>query len=359
MSYELGTNLKIGIFGGSHEPLIGVTAQGLPAGEQIDLEELQAFLRRRAPGDSPFTTKRSEPDIPEFLSGMDGGVLTGEKLEAVIRNTGQRSGDYSPSSDTPRPSHADYTASVRYHGTMNMNGGGPFSGRMTAPLCIIGGIAKQILAHRGIRIGAHLYAVGTVLDEPFPLEPDGDLFRSVAAKELPVLSDSALEAMKEEILSAASEGDSVGGIVECAVTGFPAGIGGPLFDGIESKLSAALFGIPGVKGVGFGSGFSAPYFRGSEHNDPFIIRDGSVRTEANRSGGIQGGISNGMPLVFQLAMKPTPSIAKKQKTVSLSRMEETEIEIRGRHDPCIAVRAVPVAEAAAAVVLLDLLLGEE
>lgn len=358
MSSEFGNKLRVSIFGESHGPAIGVTVNGFPAGETVDTEKLQRFLSRRAPGNSALTTARKEADLPEFLSGIRDGVLTGTPFAALIRNTNQRSGDYSGFDDTPRPSHADYTARMKWNGAANMRGGGHFSGRLTAPLCIAGGIVLQILERRGIFIGAHLAAVGNAEDALYPLYPTKELFAQTAERTFPVLDPEKGAAMEAEIRNAAADGDSVGGLIECAAIGLPAGLGDPMFDGVESRMASVIFGIPGVKGVSFGSGSGCVQMRGSEHNDPFIIKDGKVRTASNRSGGILGGITNGMPLVMQVAMKPTASIAKKQTTVSLSEMGPAEIEIRGRHDPCIAVRAVPVVEAAAALVLLDLILGE-
>lgn len=363
MSSNFGNTLKVSIFGQSHGKAIGVTVDGLPSGEAIDVRELQAFLDRRRPGTSELSTTRNEADCPEFLSGItesaDGTFTTcGFPLTAVIRNKDQHSSDYTELENKPRPSHADYTAFLKYGEDRDMRGGGHFSGRLTAPLCIAGGICLQMLARRGILIGAHLERVGEVLDEPFPLEPDKALFDEIHARNPATIDSSAGLKMIDEITNAKLDSDSVGGIIECAVTGFPAGVGGPMFDGIESELAKALFGIPAVKGVEFGNGFTAGELNGSQNNDSFIIEDGTVKTETNRSGGIQGGISNGMPLLFRVVIKPTPSIAKPQKTVDLSTMEETELVIRGRHDPCIAVRAVPVVEAVAAIALTDLLLSE-
>lgn len=363
MSSEFGNALKVSVFGQSHGRAIGVTVDGFPSGEAIDVEALQAFLDRRRPGTSELTTARNETDCPEFLSGVtedgDGNVTTcGFPLTAVIKNKDQHSSDYSDLLNKPRPSHADYTAFVKYGEARDMRGGGHFSGRLTAPLCIVGGICLQMLARRGIHIGAHLERVGEVLDEPFPLHPDEALFEEIRSRNPATIDPSASLKMIDEITNARFDNDSVGGIIECAVTGFPAGVGGPMFDGIESELAKALFGIPAIKGVEFGNGFTAAELRGSQNNDAFIAKDGTVETETNRSGGIQGGISNGMPLLFRVAVKPTPSIAKPQKTVDLTTMEETELSIHGRHDPCIAVRAVPVVEAVAAIALTDLLLSE-
>ena len=358
MSSEFGKTLRVSVFGQSHGKAIGVNIDGLPAGEAIDLEELYAFMDRRKPGKSPLSTARKESDTPIFLSGLENGVTCGAPLCAIIENSDQHSADYSELADKPRPSHADYTAAVKWGGQADMRGGGHFSGRLTAPLCIAGGISKQILARRGIHVGAHLSSVGTEDDAMFPLYPTKELFDSVAAKPFPVLDDRAGERMQEQILQARADLDSVGGIIECAAIGLPAGIGNPMFDGMENRLAAALFGIPAVKGVEFGLGFGSSRLRGSENNDPFSVSDGKIVTETNRAGGILGGITTGMPLTLRAAIKPTPSISKPQKTVSLSAMEPTELVIHGRHDPCIAHRAVPVVEAVTAIVLLDYLLEE-
>ena len=356
MSSAYGERIKISIFGQSHAPAIGVVIDGLPAGETIDSDRLQAFLDRRRPGQGLHTTARKEGDVPRFLSGLVEGRTCGAPLCAVIENTDTRSRDYDNVLDVPRPGHADYTAWVKWRGHNDVRGGGHFSGRLTAPLCVAGGIAKQILARRGVYVGAHLASVGTESDAPFPLRPTAELFNAVAAKPFPVIDDDAGERMRAAILAAKSDGDSVGGVVECAAVGLPAGLGEPMFGGVENRLAAALFGIPAVKGVEFGDGFAAARARGSENNDPFCMADGRVATETNHTGGILGGITDGMPIVLRTAVKPTPSIARPQRTVSLSAGEDTDLVIRGRHDPCIAHRAVPVVEAVTAAVLLDLLL---
>jgi len=356
MSSEFGNLLKVSVFGQSHGKAIGVVMDGLPAGEAVDLDALTAFLARRRPGQGPLSTARKEADAPVFLSGLENGVTCGAPLCAVIENADQHSTDYDALKDTPRPGHADFTAWTKWGGAADMRGGGHFSGRLTAPLCVAGGIAKQILARRGVRIGAHLLEVAGIPDQPFPTRIDPAVLEELALKPFPVLDDAAGEAMQAAILAAKNDLDSVGGIIQCAAVGLPAGLGDPMFSGIENRLSAALFGIPAVKGVEFGDGFTAARRRGSENNDPFLVEDGKIVTASNHAGGILGGITTGMPLVFQLAVKPTPSIGRPQRTVSLSRMEETELVIHGRHDPCIAHRAVPVAEAVTALVLLDLLL---
>ena len=356
MSSEFGNILRVSVFGQSHGKAIGVNIDGLPAGEPIDLEGLNAFLDRRKPGKSPLSTARKESDTPVFLSGLENGVTCGFPLCAVIENSDQHSSDYSELADKPRPSHADYTARVKWGGHADMRGGGHFSGRLTAPLCIAGGIAKQILARRGIFVGAHLAAVGTENDAPFPLHPTAELFDAIAAKPFPVVDDGAGDRMQALILEARQDLDSVGGIIECAAIGLPAGLGDPMFGGVENRLAAALFGIPAVKGVEFGLGFGSSRLRGSENNDPFTVENGTVVTASNRAGGILGGITTGMPVTLRTAIKPTPSISRPQQTVRLSAMESAELVIRGRHDPCIAHRAVPVVEAVTATVLLDLLL---
>ena len=356
MSSEFGNILRVSVFGQSHGKAIGVNIDGLPAGEPIDLEELNAFLDRRKPGKSPLSTARKESDTPVFLSGLENGVTCGFPLCAIIENSDQHSSDYSELADKPRPSHADYTARVKWGGHADMRGGGHFSGRLTAPLCIAGGIAKQILARRGIFVGAHLAAVGTENDAPFPLHPTRELFDAIAAKPFPVVDDGAGDRMQALILEARQDLDSVGGIIECAAIGLPAGLGDPMFGGVENRLAAALFGIPAVKGVEFGLGFGSARLHGSENNDPFTMENGTVVTASNRAGGILGGITTGMPVTLRTAIKPTPSISRPQQTVSLSAMENAELVIRGRHDPCIAHRAVPVVEAVTATVLLDLLL---
>jgi len=360
MSSEFGTILRVGVFGESHGRAVGVTVQGLPAGEAVDQAALEAFLERRRPGKNALSTARVEPDRPVFLSGLYEGKTTGSPLSAIIENLDARSQDYGEILDKPRPGHADYTAYVKWNAQADMRGGGHFSGRLTAPLCIAGGIAKQILARRNIFVGAHLASVAGIADEPFPLLPDAALFDEVAQKDFPVIDDARGKRMREEILAASAEGDSVGGVIECAAIGMPAGIGGPMFDGLESGLSAALFGIPAVKGVEFGVGFAAASMRGSQNNDPLRIgNNGRITTETNYAGGILGGITSGQPVLLRVAVKPTPSIAKPQRTVSLSKNENAELIVKGRHDPCVAHRAVPVVEAVTALVLLDMILEEK
>ena len=346
MSSSYGKNVRITIFGQSHAPAIGVTMEGLRAGLTVDMEKLGQFLSRRAPGKAAYSTARKEADIPEFLCGIKDGVTCGTPITAIIRNTDTRSGDYAPFVRTPRPGHADYTGYVKYGEAGDFAGGGHFSGRLTAPLCIAGGICLQLLEQEGIHVYTHIASIG-------PVEDTGAWPASTADKEFPVLSDARGEAMKEYIAQARQAGDSVGSVVECAVVGVPAGLGDPMFDGMENRLAAILFGIPAVKGVEFGEGFGAAKLRGSENNDPFGVKDGQIITMTNHSGGILGGITTGMPINFRVAFKPTPSIAMEQQTVDLQTMEETTVTVGGRHDPCIVPRGVPCVEAAAALAVYD------
>ena len=356
MSSEFGKLLRVSVFGESHGPAVGVLMDGLPSGEAVDIAELQRFLDRRRPGQDALSTSRREADVPRFLSGLSDGRTNGFPLLAVLENRDQRPGDYNAFRDVPRPGHADYTAFVKWRGAADMRGGGHFSGRLTAPLCVAGGIAKQILARRGIYSGAHLYRVADVFDRAFPLRPTEELFDAVARKPFPVLSDAAGEAMRAAVEKARRESDSVGGGVECAASGIPAGWGGPMFEGMESRLSAALFGIPAVKGVEFGAGFAASGLSGSRNNDPFALEQGRVVTTSNHSGGILGGITDGMPLLLRAAFKPVPSIARPQRSVNLATGEEVTLTIPGRHDACVAQRAAPVVEAVTAAVVLDVAL---
>ncbi len=361
MSDYYGTKLRLSIYGGSHDAEIGGHLNGLPAGEQIDKEALFQFMGRRAPGKASYSTKRKESDTPVFLSGLDEqNRLTGDPIHAAIYNENARSSDYNNLADIPRPSHADFAARMKYGKDVDLRGGGHFSGRLTAPLCIAGGICLQLLQKKGITIGAHIYALHGLLDTPYPLVSlTPDLLNVTKNRTFPVLSDEAEEKMKEEIEKARLDCDSVGGIVECGITGLPAGLGEHLFYGMESRIANIVFGVPAVKGIEFGNGFACAQLKGSENNDPFILKDGVVQTKTNNAGGILGGMTTGMPLVFRAAIKPTPSIAKPQRSVNLATMEETTLVIKGRHDPCILPRAVPVMEAAAAIAIMDALLEED
>lgn len=352
--------LTISLFGQSHAPAIGVTIDGLPAGEAIDLEELQAFLNRRAPGTGDWSTPRKEGDQPEFLSGLDQGHTCGAPLAAIIRNTNTRSKDYSNLRDIPRPGHADYTAQVKYGGFQDVAGGGHFSGRLTAPLCIAGGICKQLLARQGIYIGAHIAAIGGIPDTPYdPVDLTPEALLAPGAKLFSVTDEAAGKEMQAAIAAAKADLDSLGGLIECGVIGLPVGLGDPMLDGMENRIARLIFAIPAVKGVEFGAGFDVANRRGSQNNDPFYMDGSQVKTRTNHAGGILGGITNGMPLVFRAAVKPTPSIAQPQDSVSLSRKENTKLEIHGRHDPCIVPRAVPCVEAAAAIAVYDALLEQQ
>ena len=354
MSSTYGENLKLSIFGQSHGPAIGMTLDGIPAGLPVDAEKLQQFLNRRAPGQNDWSTPRKEEDRPEFLAGILDGFTCGAPIAAVIHNKNTRSGDYANLKDCPRPGHADYTAQTKYGGFQDAAGGGHFSGRLTAPLCIAGGLCKQWLEEMGIRIGAHIYRIGGIFDDFIdPVAPD----LSQIPPNFPVLSPQAGKLMQDTIACARSQGDSIGGTVECIVTGLPAGIGEPMFGGVESRIASIVYGVPAVKGVEFGAGNDVAALPGSVNNDAYAIEEDAIRTLTNRAGGILGGITNGMPLIFRAAIKATPSISRPQQTVSLSRMENTTLEVKGRHDPCIVPRAVPVIEAAAAIALYDMILG--
>ena len=356
MSSTYGESLKLSIFGQSHGAAIGMTLDGFPAGMKVDEEKLQQFLSRRAPGQNSYSTPRKEADVPKFLSGLADGYTCGAPIAAIIENTNTRSKDYSNLKDCPRPGHADLTAQIKYKGFQDVAGGGHFSGRLTAPLCIAGGLCKQWLEERGIRIAAHIVAIGGTVDEPVYLDwvdPDLDSI----GKEFPALNPESGKKMQETIAKAAAMGDSVGGLIECIATGVPAGIGSPMFGGMESKIAQIIYGIPAVKGLDFGSGFSGAYMLGSENNDEYCVKDGMVAAKSNNAGGILGGITNGMPVVFQVAIKPTPSISREQQTVRLSTLEEEKLSVQGRHDPCIVPRAVPVIEAVAAIALMDAMLS--
>ncbi len=358
MSSEFGQNIKVTVFGQSHSDAVGAVIDGLPAGETIDISKLQSFMNRRAPGKSEFATQRREPDEPVILSGLLDGVTCGAPLCTIIENKDVRSKDYDKIQNIPRPSHSDYPAYVKYKGFTDVRGGGHFSGRLTAPLCFAGAVCKQILERRGVFIGAHIASIGAVDDIPFgPAHVSADEMAAVGKKEFPAVSEKAAELMKKEISAAAEKKDSIGGVVECCAVGLPAGIGEPMFDGLENRLAAAIFGIPAVKGVEFGAGFAAAKMRGSENNDPYYFEDGKVKTLTNNHGGIIGGISTGMPLILRAAFKPTPSIGVEQNSVDLADKTNRTITITGRHDPCIVPRAVPVVEAVTAIVLLDLLMN--
>ncbi len=353
-----GQKLTLQVFGQSHGEAVGAVLDGFPAGIRIDAEKLAAFMGRRAPGQGTHTTARREKDAPEFVSGVVDGVTCGAPITVLIRNQDIRSGDYASLRDVPRPSHADWPAFVKYGPAHDVRGGGAFSARLTAPVCAAGALALQLLEEKGVFVGAHIAEIAGIPDDSFdPVNLRPEALRGPGQKAFPVISDQAGRQMLSAIEEARKAADSVGGVVECGALGLPVGLGGPLFEGLESVLSFALFAIPAVRAVGFGSGFAAAGMRGSRHNDPIIVRDGTVRTATNHAGGLQGGMTNGMPLLLTAAFKPTPSIGRPQRSVSFSRMEETELVISGRHDPCVVPRAVPVVEAMTALVLLDRLLA--
>lgn len=356
MSVYQGIKLKIEITGASHDERIYGSLEGFPEGEEIDLDALQDFMSRRSPGNYAGSTSRREEDRPVIVSGLSGSKTDGTPLRLYIENSDVRSRDYSDIKNKPRPGHADLGAYFKYGADFDMSGGGSFSGRMTAPLCALGGMAKQLLERRGICVTAHIRSIADVEDARFDgCNISADIQKIILGNELPAISAEAAAQMKQRIESAASEGDSVGGVIECAVTGLPRGTGGELFDGIEGRLAPWLFAIPAVKGLEFGSGFDGTRLKASENNDPIVLENGHIVTSSNNAGGILGGISTGMPLLFSVAVKPTPSISKPQRTVDITTMEETEIRISGRHDACIVPRAVPVVEAAAALAVLDML----
>jgi len=326
MSSTFGKNIKISVWGQSHSPAIGVVIDGLRAGHKIDLEALQKFMERRAPGMSRFSTPRKEADLVEFQSGLVDSITCGAPICAMIKNTNTRSADYDALRDVPRPSHADYPAFVRHNGSNDVAGGGHFSGRLTAPICIAGGIMIQLLNEIGVTVSATIKSIGGETD---------------------------MEKAYALIDKARTEKDSVGGVIECKVSGLPVGVGDPMFDGMENKISQAVFAIPAIKGIEFGNGFECAKLFGSENNDEYYISDGTVRTKTNNHGGILGGLTSGEDIIFRVAVKPTSSIGKQQDSISLSKMENTKLSIVGRHDPCIVPRAVVCVEAAAAIAVYD------
>lgn len=358
MSSSFGNNIRVSVAGESHGEALGVIIDGLPAGFCVDMEELVAFLKRRAPGRNRFSTPRKEADTPAFLSGLAGNVTTGAPILATIQNTNTRSGDYAALREVPRPGHADLTADIKYGGFQDSRGGGHFSGRLTAPLCIAGGIALQMLKKKGIEIFAHVQRIhGVEGKAPAYKAEEIPALREIAGKAFPAYDDAAGEKMQHEIETARQGGDSVGGTIMVAAIGVPAGLGAPMFSRIEGRMAAAAFGIPAVRGIAFGNGFAAADLYGSENNDAFYIgENGQVQTRTNRHGGTLGGITTGMPFVYEVAIKPTPSIALPQESVNTAKKTAETLSITGRHDPCIVPRAVPVMEAMTALVLFDVLL---
>ena len=354
-----GRTIGLTIFGESHGLSIGAVLDGLPSGEAIDWDAVRAEMARRAPGKNKMSTARSEKDAFEVQSGFFNGHTTGTPLCAIIRNSDQHSRDYDQLRHIMRPGHADYSGKIRYGGFNDYRGGGHFSGRLTAPLVFAGAVASQILARHGITIGSHILRLAGIADKPFDAAGEtAETLQALKKETLPVLDKAQAGPMEEKILEAKNDLDSVGGVIECMVTGLPAGIGDPMFDCIESRIASLVFGIPAVKGIEFGLGFGFAAQTGSQANDPFCIKDGQIKTATNHNGGILGGITNGMPLTFRAAFKPTPSIAKEQQSVNLNTLTPEILRVRGRHDPCIVPRAVPCIEAAAAIAVYDALLGQ-
>lgn len=358
MSSTCGKKVKVTVFGESHGKAIGVVVEGFPVGEIIDKEELGAFMARRSAVGKKLATPRKEPDIPQFISGVVEDRIVSSPLCAIIENTNPHSGDYANLKQTPRPGHADFAAMARYGNDVDLRGGGHFSGRLTAPLCVAGGIAKQILARRGVTVTGQLLAIGGVSGVSCVDPQTG----------VSTVEETGVAKMMDAAQAALQAGDSVGGLIECTVSGLAAGAcGDHMFDGLEGRIAQFVFGVPAIKGIEFGNGFACAGLRGSENNDPFYVdqADGKVKTKTNRHGGILGGMASGMPIVFRVAVKPTPSIFQTQDSVELQfdacgrivNAKDTKLSIRGRHDPCIAIRAVPVIEAAAALAVLDALLS--
>jgi chorismate synthase len=352
--------INVSLFGESHGPGIGVVIDGLPSGFQLDHQKISEMMSRRSPGRTAWSTPRREEDKIEILSGLYEGFTTGTPLTGLIRNHDTRSADYSELRIKPRPGHADLTGMVRYNGFNDPRGGGHFSGRLTAPLTFAGAVCKQMLSARGITTAARIYELGGISDLPVNYtEPDLEQLRRFGQSDLPTVSQTAAQAMQNAVLKAKTELDSVGGIVEGFIVGLPAGMGNPIFSGIESRLAGLLFSIPAVKGVEFGAGFQVARRNGSQNNDSPAYTEKGIRMLSNNSGGSDGGISNGMPIVFRVAFKPTASISRPQKTINLQTGKNDDLVIHGRHDPCIVPRAVPVVEAAAALFALDLILETE
>lgn len=358
MSGMWGNKLKVSIFGESHGVGIGITIDGLPSGFEIDMDSVMKEMARRAPGKSNLSTARKEGDKPEILSGFFNGKTTGTPLCAIIRNSDMHSQDYGKLKDLMRPGHSDYPGYIRYNGFNDYRGGGHFSGRITAPLVFAGAVCKQILESRGITVGSHVKSIEDIQDKSFyDVELSKKILKELQIEELPLLIPEKEEEMRNTILKAKKEEDSVGGTIECAVLGINAGVGNPFFDSVESTLAHIMFSVPAVKGIEFGKGFEMTKLRGSECNDEYYYEGDKVRTYTNNNGGITGGITNGMPILFKVAIKPTPSISKTQRTINIAEKKEEELVVVGRHDPCIVQRAVPVIEAVTAIGILDLLIS--
>lgn len=351
-----GNSIKISIFGESHGGGIGVVLDGFPSGVSFDMNFIQSEMARRAPGKNKQSTSRQEADLPRVLSGVYQGYTIGTPIMALIENTDTRSGDYKNFTDQPRPGHADWTGQIRYQGFNDPRGGGHFSGRLTAPLVFAGAVCKLFLASKGITVGSHIQSIAQIQDTPFDdVAVTAEQLLALREQPYPVINPRAQEAMLAAIEEARLDQDSVGGVIECAAVGLPAGLGSPMLETVEGRLASLLFSVPAVKGVEFGVGFGFAAFRGSHANDAFMKDEaGRIVTDTNNNGGVLGGITSGMPVVFRTAIKPTPSISKPQQTLNVKTGEVTTLSIHGRHDPCIVTRAAPVIEAAAAIALTDL-----
>lgn len=354
MSSTWKNNIEITIFGESHGKAIGVVLGNLPSGIKIDFDAVAKEMKRRAPGQDKMSTSRKEADQVEIISGIQDGITTGAPLCGMIYNSDQHSKDYSLLKEKMRPGHSDYPAFVKYKGFNDVRGGGHFSGRITAPIVFAGAIAKQILMQKGIYIGAHILSIKNIYDENFDQRLSLDTLNYLSKQHYPVINQEIYDQFVEKVDQARMNLDSVGGKIECAIVGLEPGFGEPFFDSIESHLSSLLFSIPAVKSVAFGNDKISELY-GSEANDCYYYdKEGKVKTTSNNNGGITGGISNGMPIVFTVGIKPTPSIGKEQKTIDVKHQENTTLAIKGRHDPCIVFRATVVVEAMAALAMLDL-----
>lgn len=358
MSSIFNGNIKISLFGESHGKAIGAVLDNIPAGEKIDFNEILAQMSRRSPGVNSCSTQRREDDYPEILSGILNEYTTGAPIAAIIKNKDVISKDYEDLKDIPRPGHADFPAAVKYNGFNDFRGGGHFSGRLTAALTFAGAVCRQIVEKRGIKIGAHVLSVGEIKDENFDETNIQDsLISKLNSSSFSVINTKQKIKMEQKILEVKNQNDSIGGSIECAITGFPVGLGEPIFGGVESLISALVFSIPAIKGIEFGAGFKTMYLNGSENNDEFILKDGKIATKTNNHGGILGGLTSSMPVIFKVSVKSTPSIALEQTSINMATKEMAKIQVKGRHDSCIVPRVVPVVEAIAAIAALDLMIG--
>lgn len=356
MGSTWGNAIHISVFGESHGAGIGVVIDGFPSGVPYDEAFVLREMERRAPGRNKQSTQRKEADLPLIQSGIYNGKTTGTPICALIQNTNQHSGDYASLAAQPRPGHADYTGMLRYKGCNDPRGGGHFSGRLTAPLVFAGTLCKLWLQTQGVQVGSHIQSIAQIQDMPFDdVDVTPAQLEALREADYPVNNPRALEAMLAAIEDARMEQDSVGGVIECAAIGLPAGLGSPMLDTVESRLASILFAVPAVKGVEFGAGFAFAALRGSHANDALYQENGVVKTETNNNGGINGGITNGMPLIVRACIKATPSIGITQETLNLQTGKTEPLSIHGRHDPCIVTRAAPVIEAACAIALADLL----